>query len=58
MPFNGGIFSLAVFNAPLLVLRSADFPARCVDDAPLHKEWDFVIFNVPAYPQRRGDTCE
>jgi hypothetical protein len=37
-PFNGGIFPVAVFSAPLFVPRSVDFPARCVDGAPLHKE--------------------
>jgi len=50
------ICSIAVFSAPLFVLRSADFPARCVDDAPLQKEGNLIVFNAPVYAQRRGDT--
>ena len=55
-PFNGRIFPVAVFSAPFFVPCSADFPARCVNNAPLHKEWNLVVFNAPVYAQRRGDT--
>jgi hypothetical protein len=55
-PFNGRIFPVAVLSAPFFVPCSADFPARCVNNAPLHKEWNLVVFNAPVYAQRRGDT--
>lgn len=55
-PLGSRNFPVAVFSAPLIVPRSVDFPARRIDDAPLHKERNLVIFNSPVYTQRRSDT--
>jgi hypothetical protein len=48
--------AVAVFSAPLLVSCSVNFPARCVNDAPLHKERNLVVFYAPVYTQRGGCT--
>jgi hypothetical protein len=56
-PLGSRTFPVAVFSAPLIVPRSVNFPARRIDDAPLHKLRNLVIFNSPVYTQRRSDTC-